>query len=201
MPAFRLIKHTRNLLESHLKILDLVSQTQRDHFHVNDDYVSHIVRNCNHTIEVLLWRALRESGEATDAAAIMEVQKRLLGSKSDQGMTPGSPRGDLQHETRARALTEEETLELRKRRLSLDQTRAKEQAEMEASAASKRMTKRLKSVSKMAIHLNKSKVLPFGLVKEAGGEGDEDSNESEGNSPNSVKWGVDGFYSGLGEGA
>ena len=185
VPAFRLIKHTRNILESHLRIVDFISKSQRNTFHVNDDYVSHIVRNCNNTIEVLLWRALRESVEATDAAAIREVQK-LLGPKSVPklgSVSPDSPAGNnvehearMEHEARARALTEEATLELRKMRLSVDQNKAKEQMAMEANAARKRIKKRLKSVSKMTLHLNRAKKMPFGLQgkEEKEEEGSED---------------------------
>ena len=200
VPAFRLIKHTRNMLESHLHILDLISVSQRNHFHVNDDYVSHIVRNCNHTIEVLLWRALRESVEATDAAAIRDVQKRLIRSTKNypksRDLNLESTSGDVEHVTRARALTEEATLDLRKMRLSVDQDKAEEQMAMEANAATKRMNKRLKSISKMAINLNKAKIMPFGIKMEKGVEDMEDSGGNGSGSPLG-RYGVQAVHSGI----
>jgi hypothetical protein len=59
--AYRLLKDTANLLDNNLHVLEVETQGLRkstDHI-----FLSQVIYNCFDTIEMLLWRAVRESIE------------------------------------------------------------------------------------------------------------------------------------------
>ncbi|GMI16968.1 hypothetical protein TrLO_g4942 [Triparma laevis f. longispina] len=58
--AYNLLKYTLGLLEQYLRTLDQLGKNGTHRSQSNAIYVSQVIENCTETIELLLWRAMRE---------------------------------------------------------------------------------------------------------------------------------------------
>ena len=120
--TFRLLKHTKSLLQKYLPLLDQLSSRQgRDTIHglqLSASYVSQVVHSATTTVDALLWRALREGREARRHKNILKASKKekVLNKRRSSvanavvpvnGVEVEEEENDNQHRRREKAMEEE----------------------------------------------------------------------------------------------
>jgi len=162
-------------LEKNLQALDHISEAGGDTKFL--DYTSQIVNNCVETIELMLWRALRELRETYEMTGVRKILKRVAEEESSNatstkiGVVPSSIKlrvvspkksnrsgfGEEQ-DLRKQALVDEKALKHRVNRLSITPLHAAEMLELEGvdNSAKKQTIKQARVTLKAA---NKKKVL------------------------------------------